>query len=358
MKRHKLQRDQINRIVVRAPNWVGDVVISVPALRQLRRVFPDSHITVVTRAGSADIFVDADFLDDTLIPDGSGWRSAAKDISEWRQRRFDLALLFQNAFYSAALAFLARVPIRIGYRADRRGILLTHAVPLPTWKNDRHEIYYYLNLVREVERLADYPPAQKIDADFALCVSEQRKREAFEILRGVGIRDGLPLVLLCPGSINSRAKRWPTERYAALADLFSESGSQVALIGSSAEAEISRQVLTETRHRPVVLTGRTTVAEATAIISIADILITNDTGPAHIGSAVGTPTLVIFGPTNPATTRPFAPTAEIIRQPPDCAPCMLRDCPIDHRCMTAIQPEQVFAQARRMLLRERAEVIA
>ena len=358
MKKRELQPDKIKRIVVRAPNWLGDVVMSVPALRQLRRGFPDSHITVVTREVNADVFTDAEFVDDVMIHDRASLRSLSHQVREWRERKFDLALLLQNAFQAAAVAFLARVPIRIGYRADRRGMLLTHAVPLPVWKNDRHEIYYYLDLVRDLEKLAGYAPAQKIDADFTLCVSEQRGREAFEILRGVGIHADLPLVLLCPGSINSRAKRWPTERYAALADLFSESGSQVALIGSSAEVEISRQVSSQTRHRPVVLTGRTSVAEVIAIIRIADILITNDTGPAHIGSAIGTPTLVIFGPTNPATTRPFAPNGEIIRQPPDCAPSMLRDCPIDHRCMTAIQPEQVFAQARRMLLRERAEVIA
>ena len=107
-----------------------------------------------------------------------------------------------------------------------------------------------------------------------------------------------------------------------------------------------------------MLTGQTSVAEATAIISVADVLITNDTGPAHIGSAVGTPTLVIFGPTNPLTTRPFAPNAEIIRQKPDCAPCMLRDCPIDHRCMTGITPEEVFAQATAMMSHCRSEVTA
>ena len=333
--------------------------MSVPALRQLRCLFPDAHITLVTRPGSSDILLDADFVDDVLIQDGLGLRSVAHQIREWRQRKFDLAVLFQNSFHSAAVAFLARVPIRTGYQTDRRGALLTYAVPLPAWKNDRHEIYYYLNLAREVERLAgDDAQTKRSDPDFGLHISEERKRAAFELLRQNGGRTDLPLVLLCPGSINSRAKRWPADRYAALADLFSESGSQVILMGSSAEAEISERVSSLTRHQPVVLTGRTSVAEATSVISIADILITNDTGAAHIGSAVGTPTLVIFGPTNPATTRPFAPTAEIIRQPPDCAPCMLRDCPIDHRCMTAIEPGQVFAQARHMLLRERAEVIA
>jgi heptosyltransferase-2 len=156
-------------------------------------------------------------------------------------------------------------------------------------------------------------------------------------------------VLICPGSINSRAKRWPPERYAALADRFIAGGANVTLIGSPGESDVSAAVCAVMRERPIVLTGKTTLAEATAIISIADVLITNDTGPAHIGSAVGTPTLVIFGPTNPLTTRPFAPTAGIIRHPPDCAPCMLRDCPIDHRCMTAIAPEEVFERATALM---------
>jgi heptosyltransferase-2 len=99
----------------------------------------------------------------------------------------------------------------------------------------------------------------------------------------------------------------------------------------------------------MVLTGKTTIAEAVAIISIADVLITNDTGPAHIGAALGTPTLVIFGPTNPLTTYPLSPAAAIIRHPPDCAPCMLRDCPIDHRCMTAIAAQEVFDRAKAIL---------
>jgi heptosyltransferase-2 len=158
-----------------------------------------------------------------------------------------------------------------------------------------------------------------------------------------------PLVLLCPGSVNSRAKRWPAERYAALADQFADTGATVALIGAASELDVSETVAAMTRRPPLVLTGQTSVSEVMALISIADVLITNDTGPAHIGAAVGTPTLVIFGPTNPLTTHPFGPAGEIIRQPPECAPCMLRDCPIDHRCMTAIAATEVFDRAQRVM---------
>ena len=354
-----MELDNIKRIVVRGTNWVGDAAMTVSALRELRRGLPDAHITLVSRPGAADIFIDADFIDEVLVYERKGLGSTWSQASEWRRRRFDLALLFQNAFEAAAIAFLARVRQRIGYAADRRGKLLTHAVPLPAWKDERHEIFYYLNLVAELERfLCGTSAIESTEPQFALSVSSDRQHRAKEFLREHGLRIGTPVVLLCPGSINSRAKRWPAERYAAVADHFAEAGASVALIGSLAEMEVSNEVSRLTRSTPVMLTGQTSVAEATAVISVANILITNDTGPAHIGSALGTPTLVIFGPTNPLTTRPFATNAEIIQQKPDCAPCMLRDCPIDHRCMTAITPEEVFAQANAMMSRCRAEVTA
>jgi len=368
LKANEPQADNIKRVVVRGTNWVGDAVMTVPALRELRRVLPAAHITLVSRPGTADIFIDADFIDELLVYDRAGLGLAWTQASEWRHRRFDLALLVQNAFEAAAIAFLARVPRRIGYDADRRGKLLTQAIPLPIWKDERHEIFYYLNLVAELERILygaseveSVESAESTESNgpqFALTVSADRQRTAKEFLREHGLRPDAPLVLLCPGSINSRAKRWPAERYAAVADHFTATGASVALIGSPAEMEVSNEVSLHTINKPIVLTGQTSVAEATAIISVADVLITNDTGPAHIGSAVGTPTLVIFGPTNPLTTRPFAPNAEIIRQKPDCAPCMLRDCPIDHRCMTGITPEEVFAQATAMMSHCRSEVTA
>jgi heptosyltransferase-2 len=131
---------------------------------------------------------------------------------------------------------------------------------------------------------------------------------------------------------------------------------EVALIGSPAEAEVTKQVLVLSQAQPIVLTGKTTVAQAVAMISVADVLVTNDTGPAHIGAAIGTSTLVIFGPTNPLTTYPMSPTAEMIREPSDCAPCMLRDCPIDHRCMTAISVEAVFQRSIAMMPRLNTQV--
>jgi heptosyltransferase-2 len=348
----------IQRVVVRIPNWVGDAVMAVPALRELRGVLPHAHITVVSRPGAADIFIDADFVNEVLIYDRTGLASIWRQVRAWRQRNFDLALLFQNAFEAAAIAFLARVPARVGYDTERRGLLLTHSLPLPSWKNDKHESFYYLKIVGELERLLTGQSRETTEPRFDLSVSADRRQKALRFLREHGANSSAPLTILCPGSINSRAKRWPAERYAELADRLAESGSTVALIGSPAELDVAKEVGKHARSQPIVLTGKTTVAEATAIISIADVLITNDTGPAHIGAALDTPTLVIFGPTNPLTTYPMSANGEIIRRAPDCAPCMLRDCPIDHRCMTAITPADVFARALVLMARRRAEVTA
>ena len=341
----------IERIVVRGTNWVGDAVMTIPALRELRRLFPAAHITLATRAWAEGLFADADFLDELQVHDGSGLRSVVQQVRQWRKGDFDLAVLLPNSLETALVASLARVPLRIGYATDGRQRLLTHPLPLPEWRETRHEVFYYLNLVAQLEWLIKHQQTfLDTQPDGSLEVSDDRKAAARDFLRARGVTEGKPLIALCPGSINSRAKRWPTERYAALGDrLIDELGAEVLLVGSSGEAEVSFAVSAHMRNGPVVLTGETDLAELVAVLSLVDLLVTNDTGPAHIASALERPTLVIFGPTNPLTTRPFSPFGEIVREPPDCAPCMLRDCPIDHRCMTAISPADVFERARRLL---------
>jgi len=341
---------QIKRIVVHSPTWVGDAVMSLPALHALRRICPTAHITVASRAGTADIFIESNSVDDVLIQGRSGLFSTLSNANEWKRKQFDLAVLFQNAFAAAATAFFARAPMRIGYATDRRARLLTTALPLPVWKNERHESFYYLNIVAEFERIV-FGAASLLQSEpvFDLPVSEGRKNSARGILIDHGASPTKPLAILCPGSVNSRAKRWPAESYAELSDRLIDAGMNVALIGSPAEMDVSRQVCALAKRQPIVLTGKTSVAEVVALIQIADVLVTNDTGPAHIGAALRTPTLVIFGPTNPLTTYPLSAQAEVIRHPPDCAPCMLRDCPIDHRCMTAILVAEVFQRAMTMI---------
>lgn len=345
---------------MRGTNWVGDAVMTIPALRALRRILPNAHITLATRSLVRGMFYDADFLDDFLIYDRRGWYDFVGQAREWRGRRFDLALLLQNAFEAALIAACARVPVRFGYATDGRGLMLTHAPRPPVWRKERHEVFYYLNLVSELEKqIRGASDLLEREPNQMLRVSQAREAEARGLLQTLGAQMDRPLVALCPGSTNSRAKRWPSERYAALADrCIEEMRAQVVLIGAPDETEVSGEVSAQMRHEPIILTGCTSMQMAVAVLSLTDLLVTNDTGPAHIAAALNRPTLVIFGPTDPTTTRPFAPQAEIIQDPPDCAPCMLRDCPIDHRCMTAISPEEVFARARALLLQSRAEAIA
>jgi heptosyltransferase II len=349
----RLRPDMIGRVVVRGANWVGDAVMTVPALRELRRVLPGAHITLATRAWAEGIFEGADFLDDIVaVEESKGTaRSVWREAREWRALGFDLAVLFPNAFAPALVASLARIPARVGYATQGRGALLTHALPVPDWRGLRHEVYYYLNIVAELERtLGGTSTAETREPRTELVVSEQRRVAAREFIRGRGARADRSLVALCPGSTNSRAKRWPAERFAALADaLVEQLGADVALVGAREELDVSEDVARRMRARPIVLTGETELGETAAVLSVADLLVSNDTGPAHVAAAVGCPVVVIFGPTNPLTTRPFAPLAAVVREPPDCAPCMLRDCPIDHRCMTAISVEAVFERASRIL---------
>jgi lipopolysaccharide heptosyltransferase II len=323
----------------------------IPALRELRRVLPNAHITLATSGWAQGLFSEAEYLDDLLIQDNRGFWSTVQQSRQWHRRNFDLAVILPNSFASAMVAALARVPLRVGYATDGRKVLLTHPLRLPEWRSSKHEVFYYLNIVSELTRL--FVGDEKVaggEPDISLQISQTLRIEGGVLLHTEGCTDTTPMIALCPGSINSRAKRWPAERYAAVGDrLIEDLDAQVLLIGSPEELDVSLQISRNMRNKPVMLTGKTSLAQLVSVLSNVDLLITNDTGPAHIASSLGRPTLVIFGPTNPLTTRPFSPVGEILRHPPDCAPCMLRDCPIDHRCMTAISPEEVFERARLMM---------
>src|SRR5205807_6255574 len=212
-------------------------------LHELRRIFPESHITVAAPPGTADIFIDSDSLNEVMVQSRGGLLSTFSQAREWRKRQFDLAVIFQNSFGSAAVASLARVPMRIGYATDRRSFLLTHPLPVPEWKDQRHESSYYLNIIAELERLLlGTSTVNTTEPQFPLHVSEERKDRARRLLAEQAADLTKPIALLCPGSINSRAKRWPPERYAALADRLAQARITVALIGSPGELPVSEEV--------------------------------------------------------------------------------------------------------------------
>jgi heptosyltransferase-2 len=342
------------KIVVRGTNWIGDAVMTIPALRALRRIFPDAHIALHTRSWAEGIFRDAEFLDEIIAydKDGTALKNAVAQGQVLKRERFDLAILFTNSFESALAAKLGNIAKRSGYSGEGRRILLTDPVAVPEWKNERHEVFYYLNLIAETEKvLLHSQTAMSVEPLIDIPVSSQRRREAREMLEKFGIDLSRKTIALGVGSTNSLAKRWPAENYARLNDrLQRELDANTILIGSAAETEVSKKVFNLAEKKPIVLTGKTKLDEAVAALSEVDLMISNDMGLAHVAPAVGTRTLVIFGPTDPKTTAPFSPRAEVIREVVECSPCMLRDCPIDHRCMTHISVDRVFEHARNALV--------
>jgi heptosyltransferase-2 len=338
-------------ILVRGTNWVGDAVMTIPALRQLRRIFPEARITLHTRAWAKGIFQDAGFIDEILTFDKT--KSKLKDAflqsNALKTKNFDLAVLFPNSFESAMVAKLAKIPKRFGYAKEARRFLLTNPIEIPFWKNERHEVFYYLNLVAEIEKsFFGTKTVSESEPEVNLNVSAERRAAAREILEKSGVDLSKKIVALGVGSTNSLAKRWHAESYAQLNDLLqTELNANVVLVGTAEELDVSQTVFEKAAKKPLILTGKTSLSEAVAILSEIDLLVSNDMGLAHIAPATGTKTLVIFGPTNEKTTQPIG--SEIIRKTVECSPCMLRVCPIDHRCMTRISAEEVFEKSREML---------
>src|ERR1044071_4624528 len=186
----RVQAESIKRVVVRGTNWVGDSVMTVPALRALRRVLPDAKITLVVRPGPKGIFSEADYVDELLVYDRKGALSVVPQVREWKRRDFDLAVLFQNAFEAALIPFLAGVPVRLGYATESRQALLTHPLALPDWHSSRHEVFYYLYLVTALEQmLFGTSSICEADPDWHIQISEARKSEAAELLRAQGVTE-------------------------------------------------------------------------------------------------------------------------------------------------------------------------
>lgn len=333
------------KILVRGTNWIGDTVMTIPAVRKLRSLFPEARLTLHTREWAKGILEQTNLFDEIITPDGF-----VDQVGALRKRRFDLAVVFPNSFSSALAVRIGGVKRTFGYATERRALLLTDPIKLPDWKDTRHEVYYYLELIAAVEKSFFARVTEPDQLEPRLAVSDANRDQARHFLKQHGVDTNLKTVALAPGSTNSRAKRWIPERFAQLNDRLQEDlNCNVLLLGSRDDKEISVDVASLSRRQPIDLTGETDIASAAAILSEIDLLISNDMGLAHLAPAVGTKTLVIFGPTNQVTTRPLSDDATIISANVECAPCMLRDCPIDHRCMTRISVDQIFRSAKEKL---------
>ncbi len=330
-----------NKILVRATNWVGDAVMSLPALRALRESFPRAEISILAKPWVADIYRREPFCDH-LIPFVSVFRAAR----ELRRMRFECAILLQNAFEAAAIAFLAGIPERIGYARDGRSLLLTRAIPVPrTGEIPPHERFYYLELLWRAGILDRRPENDLIRLDGAPLAREA----GAERFRALGLGD--VVVGVSPGAAFGSAKRWLPERFAEAANrVAQELGATVAIFGSKEERELCARVTAEIKAPARNFAGETSLSEFIDLAAACRVYLTNDSGAMHIASALGVPTVAVFGATNDVTTGPTGPLARVVREPVECSPCQRRECPIDHRCMTRVDSARV-AQAAFDLLK-------
>lgn len=328
--------------------------MSIPALRELRRARPDAHIALAVRPWVRAIYDHADYIDEIIPYDrqnsDGGLRWLAW-IDRLRRRRFDSALLLQNAFEAALMTRLAAIPRRIGYAGDFRGRLLTDALVRRTTR-PRHQIYDYLDLLT----LSGLSPRDYATGDFhpdlSIRLPGRIVARARQRLADCGILPGQTVVAISPGAFFGAAKRWFPERYAELGNRLAGEGARIVLVGSSGEVSLAETIAAAMKPSPVVLTGKTTLGELMAVLASCDLLVTNDSGPMHLGCALGIPLLALFGSTDDEATGPLSPQARWIHKHAECSPCLLRECPIDLRCFDRISVDEVFAECMAILQKQ------
>lgn len=344
----QVSRTEIKKLLVRAPNWIGDAVMATPTLSVLRERFDRAEITLLAKPAVAALFEHHPDVDRVLLYRDPGEHAGVPGffrlVRSLRKERFDLAFLFQNAFEAAFLAALAGIPERAGYAADGRRFLLTRSLSRKEAPLHQRDAYLHLMNLWGGGFQARRP---------TLKVTEDEKRRARERLESHGISGSDLLTGINPGAAYGSAKRWIPARFAAVADRLSERhGAKIVIFGGPAEVSVAERVAAEMKRPAVILAGKTGVREAMALISECGLFITNDSGPMHIASAFDVPLVAVFGPTNPAATSPAGLYDRWVQHKVECAPCTHRECPIDHRCMEGISVEAVLNEAEKQLARK------
>lgn len=336
-----IDKSKISRILVRATNWVGDVVMTIPAIEAIRENFPESTLSVLARPWVIPLLENHSAVNEVLpLKKRGGYLADLVEIIRVagliRGLRFDLAILFQNAFEAALLAYLGGIRFRIGYNTDGRRFLLSHAVI----RNDEilklHQVEYYLSILRAMgwEARTKNP---------FLFVAKKDMESIQSLLLSKGVKRNDFLLGLSPGAIYGPAKRWPPERFAAIGDWAIERWrAKVLIMGSQGEKDICMVVCKSMKHISLNLCGETTLGQAMALINRCDLFVTNDSGLMHIAAALNVPVVAIFGSTDPVATGPRSQKARIVKHQIDCSPCLKHECPIDFHCMLDIEPDEVW----------------
>jgi heptosyltransferase-2 len=334
--------NRFRRILVRATNWLGDAVMSVPALQALREHQPQARISILARPWVAGLYRREPFCDELIAYEAPrGWKGLPEKrraAAELRAGNFDCAVLLQNAFEAAALARWAGIPIRIGYARDTRGWLLTHPIAVPAAGDiPRHQRFYYLELLKRAKLIPGYAIESAI--------------------RLTGKAKTANVIGVSPGAAYGGAKRWLPERFAeAAVAIARERRAQVAVFGSKEEVGICETVRERVAGAGVTcvnLAGVTALDEFIERAGGCELFLTNDSGAMHVAAALGVPTVAVFGATDDEATGPTGEWTRVVRHPVECSPCLLRECPIDHRCMTGVDARSVVEAAHGLVSIER-----
>ena len=330
------------KILLRSTNWIGDAIMTTPAVRSIRQNFPDADITALVLPWVADVFGACPHIDHIFVYDKNGRHRGLKGklrlAADLRAKKFDLTILLQNAFEAALITTLARIPARCGYTTDGRGLLLTHGVSKHPDIGDKHQVHYYQQMLSGLGlQLGSDSLELFLDPD-AVC-------EASELLATQSKK--APIIGLNPGAAYGPAKRWPVEKYSALADKLAEATNGLILVfGTEADQEAASQIKAAAGDYVLDLTGKTSLALALACIDRCNVFITNDSGLMHVAAALNTPLVAIFGSTDHIATGPYSDQATVIRKPMDCSPCMKTHCPKQHfLCMEQIGVDEVAEAA-------------
>ena len=363
------------KILIRGVNWIGDAVITTPSVRAIRRAYPDAHISLLVKPWVADIFKENLDINEIILYDEGfmGIKGKLRLANKLRRQRFDIAILLQNAFDAALLAWLAKIPERIGYSRGGRGFLLTKAIPINKDIASQHQVYYYLNLLKSIG-------IETIETQPCIYLTDAERQWARNILGANGhsplhrtpnklSKGVLPyaptqfLIGINPGATYGSAKRWMPERFAELIfRIINELDGRIIIFGSKSENEIADEILqglktqnSKLKTHILNMVGKTNLRELAALTAECNAFITNDSGPMHMASALFVPVVAIFGSTNKASTGPFGEGHKIISKNLPCSPCMKRKCPEGHlKCMIEITADNVFAALQEVLPKEKA----
>jgi heptosyltransferase-2 len=337
----------VNRILVRGVNWVGDTILTYPAVQKLKIIFPHSHLAILIPNHLIDLWKTFPYVDEIISFQkrgsiGSLWEDL-KLGSSLKKRRFDLAMVLPRSFHSAFQAYLARIPIRVGYQDEGRSPFLTHGIPRRADILQEHRIHYYEKMIDLFGRVEGTPPPR-------ILLRDEDRRWAEERLRSLGFLDGRPLIGMNPGATYGLAKCWYPDRFGELGKrLAREWKAGILIFGKKEEGLLARKILEYMGNDASDLTGKTTLLQLAALLERCRLLLTNDTGTMHVAAAVNAPVVALFGPTDPATTGPWGNNHVVIRKNIPCSPCMRRVCPTGHQCMELITVEEVEEAVNRKL---------